>query len=156
MFNSRVHPKYGIWSFWWVLFSLRGQCHEIGYLKAAVHQCKTGSQDSAGFVMTRLLFPQLRQFALWLGRLLAYRGRHSAICQGTLSNMPKPANFNGFYYNLASNLLAYCTATALICKQWPLSLHKLPTLANRLEVTAKSAGSEDPVLTLMGALLNGR
>jgi hypothetical protein len=40
-------------------------------------------------------------------RLLAFRGRHSAICQRALPDMPQPADFGGFYYDLASNLLAY-------------------------------------------------
>jgi hypothetical protein len=51
--------------------------------------------------------------------------------------MPQPADFNGFYYNPASNLLAYCNVMALICKQSPLPLHELPTIANRLEAELK-------------------
>jgi hypothetical protein len=65
--------------------------------------------------MTRLLFRRLWQFAQWLGRSLAYRGRQSAICQGTLSNMQKSDNFGEFYYYRASNLLAYRAVTAAMC-----------------------------------------
>jgi hypothetical protein len=63
--------------------------------------------------------------------------------------MPEPADFGGFYYYRASNPLAYCAVTAAICQ-----LRELPTFANRIEAK-KSAGSEDHVLTSMGALLYG-
>jgi hypothetical protein len=84
-------------------------CLKIGRLKATVrrvpHRCKNWfSIDPADFATTRRLFPRLWQFAQWLGRPLAYRGRHSAICQGTLPGMPQTADLGGFYYDSALNL----------------------------------------------------
>jgi hypothetical protein len=58
---------------------------------------KTGSPDSADFATTRNLIHQLWHFAQRLGRPLAYRGRHSGICQGALHEMPQPANLGGFF-----------------------------------------------------------
>jgi hypothetical protein len=46
--------------------------------------------------------------------------------------MPQPADFGGFCYTLASNLLAYCAVMAAICQRSPPPLPELPTLGNRL------------------------
>jgi hypothetical protein len=43
------------------------------------------------------------------------------------------ATAGGFYYDRASNLLAYRAVTAAICQRSPIPLRELPTLANRLE-----------------------
>jgi hypothetical protein len=43
------------------------------------------------------------------------------------------ADFGGFYYDLASNLLAYRNVTAVICQWSPQPLRKLPALANGLD-----------------------
>jgi hypothetical protein len=83
--------------------------------------------------MTQRLIRRLWQFAQWLGGPLAYCGRHSAICQGTLPDMPQPAVFGGFYFDTASNLLAYRAVTAAICQWSPQPLRKLPTLAHGLD-----------------------
>jgi hypothetical protein len=73
--------------------------------------------------MTRLLLPRLRQFAHsrngwdeW-----AYLGHHSKICQGTLPDMPQPADFGRFYFDLASIGILCC------------DVRDMPTPANRLE-----------------------
>jgi hypothetical protein len=47
--------------------------------------------------------------------------------------MPQPADFGRFYYDPASNLLAYCAVTAGICQRLPQPLRKVPTLANGLD-----------------------
>jgi hypothetical protein len=109
-------------------------CLKIGRLIATVHSntsidVKTGFPDSADFAMTRLLICRLWPFAQWLGQPLAYRSRHSTICQGALPNMPQLADFGGFYYDPASNILAYCAVMA-ICHRSPQTLCKVPTLAN--------------------------
>jgi hypothetical protein len=51
--------------------------------------------------------------------------------------MPKLADFGGFYYNPASNLLAYHTATAAICQRSPQQLCEVPTLANGLDAESQ-------------------
>jgi hypothetical protein len=48
--------------------------------------------------MTRHLIHQLWHFPQWLGQPLAYRGCHSAICQGAMPNMPQLADFGGFFF----------------------------------------------------------
>jgi hypothetical protein len=71
---------------------------------------------------------------------LAYRGRHSAICQGTLPDMPQPADFGGFLYDPTRPsqcdmpTVAPTIARIANTRQWI-----------RCRVVAKSAGSEDPV-----------
>jgi hypothetical protein len=111
-------------------------CLKIGCLKATVRRVpvpgitsvdvKTGSPDTADFATTRLLIRRLWQFAQWLGRPLAYHGHHSAICQGTLPDMPQPADFGGFYFDPATDLLAYPAVTAVICPRSSQPLHELP------------------------------
>jgi hypothetical protein len=61
------------------------------------------------------------------------RPSQRAIFQGTLPGMPQLADFDGFYYDRSSNLLAYRAVTAAICQRSPQTLRELPTLANRLE-----------------------
>jgi hypothetical protein len=43
---------------------------------------KTGSPDQTDIATTRHQIRRRLQLAQWLGRPLAYCGRHSAICQG--------------------------------------------------------------------------
>jgi hypothetical protein len=50
-----------------------------------------------------------------------------------LPEMPQPANFGGFNFNPASNLLAYRAVTAAICQRSPQPLRELPILANGLD-----------------------
>jgi hypothetical protein len=79
-------------------FSLKIARHtatNLRYSRASI-DVKTGSPDPAYFATTRPLIRRLWQFAHWLERPLAYRSRHSAICQGTLPDMPQPADFGGF------------------------------------------------------------
>jgi hypothetical protein len=64
---------------------------------------------------------------------MVYTGHHSSICQWTLPDMPQPADFGGFYYDPASNLLAYRIVTAAMCQWSPQPLRKFPTLANGLD-----------------------
>jgi hypothetical protein len=47
--------------------------------------------------------------------------------------MPQPSDFGGFYYDPASNLLAYRTVMVAICKWPPKPLREVPTLANGLD-----------------------
>jgi hypothetical protein len=61
-----------------------------------------------------------------LGRPLAYRCNHSAICQGTLPDMPQPADFGGFLYDPTHPSQHDMPTVAQI-------LRELPTLANGLE-----------------------
>jgi hypothetical protein len=51
--------------------------------------------------------------------------------------MPQLADFGEFYYDPASNLLAYRAVTAALCQQSPQSLRKLPALANGIDVESK-------------------
>jgi hypothetical protein len=76
--------------------------------------------------MTQFLLYQLWQFAQWLERPLAFRGRQIAISQGTLPVMPQPADFGGFLYDLIRPSQ----------RDMPMvsqKLHELPTLVNGLE-----------------------
>jgi hypothetical protein len=123
-------------------------------LSATSIDVKTGSPDLADFATTRHLIRRLWQFAQRLGRPLAYRGRHSAICQGTLPGMPQPVDFGRFYHDRSSNLLAYRAVTAAL----PTVASNIARIANTRQlissrVIAKSAGSGDTVLISMGALL---
>jgi hypothetical protein len=79
----------------------------------------------------------------WLGRPFAYRGRYSMICQGTLPDILQPADFTG---------ISSCDGRDMPTVTKPL--RALPTLARSGDV-AKSVGSEEPVITLMDALLYG-
>jgi hypothetical protein len=64
------------------------------------------------------------------------------ICQGAFPNMPQPAEFDGFYYDPASNLLAYHAVTAVICQRSPPPLREVPTLANGIDAeSSKSTGT---------------
>jgi hypothetical protein len=47
--------------------------------------------------------------------------------------MAQPADFCGFYDDLASNLLANHAVTSAICQKSPRPLRELPTLANGLD-----------------------
>jgi hypothetical protein len=47
--------------------------------------------------------------------------------------MPQLADFSGFYYNPASNLLAYHAVKAEICQQSHQPLPEVPTLVNGLD-----------------------
>jgi hypothetical protein len=70
--------------------------------------------------------------------------------------MPQAADFGGFYYDPAPNPLAYRAVTVAICQLSRQPLRELPTrkwIISR--VIAKSAGSGEPVFTLMDALLYG-
>jgi hypothetical protein len=91
------------------------------------------------FATTRHIICRLWHFAQLLGRPLAYRVLTSAIyqrlAQGALPDMPKPADFSGFFL---------CRPRYAKNRQWI-----------RCRVAAKSTGSEDPGLTSMGALLYG-
>jgi hypothetical protein len=51
--------------------------------------------------------------------------------------MPQPADFGGFYFDPASNLLAYRDVMATICQWSPQPLRELPTLANGLNAEPK-------------------
>jgi hypothetical protein len=65
------------------------------------------------------------------------------------STPPSGGGLGGFYYGLASNLLAYRAVTAKICQRSPEPLHEVLTLPNGLDaesLIAKSAGSGEPVL----------
>jgi hypothetical protein len=65
--------------------------------------------------------------------------------------MPQPAEFDGFYYDPASNLLAYHAVTAVICQRSPPPLREVPTLANGIDAeSSKSTGSGEPVFTIGG------
>jgi hypothetical protein len=44
--------------------------------------------------------------------------------------MPQPANFDGFYFNPASNLWAFHAVTSAICQRSPQPLRELLTLGN--------------------------
>jgi hypothetical protein len=68
---------------------------------------------------------------------LAYRGRHSEICKGALLDIPLPADFGGFYYDPASNLLANRTVIAAIYQRSLQPLREEPTLANRLDAKSQ-------------------
>jgi hypothetical protein len=46
--------------------------------------------------------------------------------------MPQPADFGGFFYDLAPNPLAYHARTVSICQRFRQSLRKVPALANGL------------------------
>jgi hypothetical protein len=111
---------------------------------------KTDSPDPADFATTRHLICRLRHFAQWFGRPLAYRAVTPVICQwlaqGALPNMPQLADFGGFFSLPGANMptVAQPIARSAKNRQWI-----------RCRVIAKSAGSEDPVLTSMGALLYG-
>jgi hypothetical protein len=83
--------------------------------------------------MTGLLIRQLWHFPQWLGELLGYRGHHSVICQRAFSDMLQPADFDGFYNEQASNLLAYGTVMAAISQRSPQPLREALTLANGLD-----------------------
>jgi hypothetical protein len=108
---------------------------------------KTDSPDPADFAMTWHLIWRLWHFAQWLGRQLAYRAVTFAICQrsaqGALPDMPQPADF-GVFFCAGRDMPTVATTVAQSTKnrQWI-----------RCRAVAKSAGSKDPVLTLMGALL---
>jgi hypothetical protein len=122
-------------------------CIKSSRLKETVHKVictsinvKISSPDPADFAMTQLLICQLCPFSQWLGRPLVYRGCHIAICQGTLPDMPQLADFGGFYYDPASNLLAYHGVTAAICQQSPTMARSANTHQwIRCQVIAKSA-----------------
>jgi hypothetical protein len=111
---------------------------------------KTDSPDPADFATTWHLICRLWHFAQWLGLPLAYRTVTSAIfqrsAQGALPDMPQPADFGGFF-----------SVPVAICQRSPKPLREVPRFAEGLDagIIAKSAGSEDPVLTSMGALLYG-
>jgi hypothetical protein len=83
---------------------------------------KTGSPDPPDFATTRHLIRQLWHFTQWLCQLLSYRGRHSAICQGSLPDMPQPADF----FNV----------TSAICQRSPKPLRELPRIANGLDAVS--------------------
>jgi hypothetical protein len=112
-------------------------CLKIDRLSVTIHKhihcCKNWLSAPADFAVTRLLICQLWPFTQWLGRPLAYRGRHSVICQGSLPDMRQQADFGRFYYDPASNLLAYCAVKAVICQRLPQPLCEVPTLANGLD-----------------------
>jgi hypothetical protein len=82
---------------------------------------------------TQLLIHRLWTFAQWLEQLLAYHSHHSAICQGALPDMPQMVDFDGFYFNLASNLLAYRAVMAEICQQLHQPLCEVPTIVIGLD-----------------------
>jgi hypothetical protein len=62
--------------------------------------------------------------------------------------MPQPADFGGFYYDPASNLLAYRAVMATICQLSPQPLHEVPTLVNGLDANSwQNPLYLDPVFT---------
>jgi hypothetical protein len=107
---------------------------------------KTDSPDPADFATTQHLICRLWHFTLWLGGPLAYRAVTSAICkrsaQGALPDMPILAGF--FCASRDMPTVAQTNARSAKNRQWI-----------RCPVVAKSAGSENPVLTSMSALLYG-
>jgi hypothetical protein len=62
---------------------------------------------------------------------LAYRGRHSAICQETLPDVPQPADFGGFLYDLTWPSQRDVSTVAQ-------TLRDLPTLTNGLEAVVQN------------------
>jgi hypothetical protein len=50
-----------------------------------------------------------------------------------MHDMPQTADFGKFYYDPASNLLAYHPVMAAICQRSPQPLREVPTLANGLD-----------------------
>jgi hypothetical protein len=56
-------------------------------------------------------------------------GATFGISRPSQRDMPQPADFGGFYYDLAFKLLEYCAVTAVICQWSPQPLRKVPTLA---------------------------
>jgi hypothetical protein len=51
--------------------------------------------------------------------------------------MPQLADFGGFYYDLALNLLAYQAVTAMICQRSSQPLYEVPTLTNGLDAESQ-------------------
>jgi hypothetical protein len=104
---------------------------------------KIDSPDPAEF---RHIICRLWKFAQWLGRPFAYCAVTSTMCQrsaqGALPDMPHPAYFVGFFFCAGRDMptAAQTIARSARNRQWI-----------RCRVIAKSAESEDPVLTSMGA-----
>jgi hypothetical protein len=70
---------------------------------------------------------------------------------GALPDMREPADFGWFYYDPASNLLAYHTVMAGICQWSPPTLARSSNTRQwikcRCRIEAKSAGSGEPDFT---------
>jgi hypothetical protein len=113
-------------------------CLKIGRLKAAVRRESHPWSNNWFSIFGRFCYDLASNsptvaIRAKIGRPLAFRCCHSAICQGTLPGMPQRADFGGFYYDRSSDLLAYHAVTAAICQRSPQTLRELPTLANGLD-----------------------
>jgi hypothetical protein len=84
--------------------------------------------------MTRLIISRLWHVAKWLGRPLAYCGRHSTICQRALLDMPQPEVFT------TPRLLIHWHITLCDGRDMPMVaqlLCEVPTHASRLDAGSK-------------------
>jgi hypothetical protein len=91
----------------------------------------SGSLDSADFAITRLLINwQVLAIRSMVGAQLAYRGRHSVICQ--LIRSPVLVKYAKIcrLWHTGQSPLAYCAVTAAICQWSHQPLRKLLQSAN--------------------------
>jgi hypothetical protein len=122
-------------------FPLKQQSVEYQY---HIHRCENWFTRSSGFCYNSASnFPTVALRAM-VGPTVGISC--CDVCNMPTVDMPQPADFGGFF-----------SVPAAICQQSLKPLRKVPIIAKwiRCQVVAKSAGSKDPVLTLMAALLYG-